>query len=167
MSQKAQTFFERKSCWMFLFGIFGSIYSTIKCRYFIRNHTKGRWFWFQRPLSGLGLTHVFGGFRSVRTIRTVFSTSSCWPLKWNFWKGGKLAPQKISHQMSNEQSSSMWWQLKYGIFDFHPEPLGRWSNLTSAYFSDWLVQPQTGRGSWNPIWNPRVASHRGAVVSRT
>jgi len=29
---------------------------------------------------------------------------------------GKLAPQRISHKFSNEQSSSRWWQLKCSIF---------------------------------------------------
>ena len=34
---------------------------------------------------------------------------------------------------------SRWWQLKYS-WNFHPDFVGKWSNLTCAYFSNGLVQ---------------------------
>ena len=46
--------------------------------------------------------------------------------------------------MFSTHSLTRWWQLKY-FWKISPRKLGKWSNLTCAYFSNGLVQPPT---SW-------------------
>jgi len=54
------------------------------------------------------------------------------------WKTVLLPFSFITKQLLKD---TRWWQLKY-FFNFHPY-MGKWSNLTCAYFSIGLVQPPT------------------------
>ena len=64
----------------------------------------------------------------------------------NCWKSASFGWNLVISQLDSTVVSLLGGGNS-NIFYFHPETLGRWSQLTVAYFSDGLVQPPTTRMS--------------------
>ena len=117
------------------------------------------WFWVTRhprwfagcpPLNGWYWTNKNMVNNSFWNVGHSWLPTSC------AWKVGKDFPPCKRNSNKPLNDGSRWWQLKDFLGLFTPIFLGRWSNLTIAYFSNGLVQPPRS-GGWKttlsfPSW---------------
>ena len=97
---------------------------------------------------------------------------------WGIWEGtriGKYAPQmgfsvfrraQFGHSFQALDSLTEWGGRKKlphlgggnsNIFIFHPKDLGKWSNLTCAYFSGWVgVKPSPKSHRWGVFKTKKI-----------
>ena len=99
----------------------------------------------------------FGWFQNNNKHVTFRTPAS--PSHKAFWPRPGPTPCVTFHQILSGSVGSRWWQLKYLLFP--PSKLGKWSNLTFAYFSNQWFNHQLGV---NEVFSMRLVFHHNFLL---